>query len=64
MIGTQELGQAACRACLEMETGRVHLGGCPPKPPTDPDVPVKEASGSSCRGFVVPRTISGLAVTR
>jgi hypothetical protein len=33
------------------ETGRVDLGGRPPRSPTDPDVPVKEASGSSSHDF-------------
>jgi len=28
-------------AAVGTETGRVDLGGCPPRPPTDPDVPVK-----------------------
>ena len=31
--------------------GRVDLGGRPPRPPTDPDVPVEEASGSSSHDF-------------
>jgi hypothetical protein len=31
--------------------GRVDLGGRPPRPPTDPDLPVKEASGSSSHDF-------------
>ena len=29
------------------ETSRVTPGGCPPRVPTDPDLPVDEASGSS-----------------
>ena len=36
--------------------GRVDLGGCPPRPPTDPDLPVKEASGSSSHDFATPPT--------
>ncbi len=39
-----------------MGMDRVDLGGRPPRPPTDPDVPVEEASGSSRRG-AVPRTV-------
>ena len=31
--------------------------GLPPSAPTDPDVPVKVASGSSRRGLAAPRTI-------
>ena len=36
---------------------RVGLGGFPPRPPTDPDVRVEDASGSSRRRFAVPHTI-------
>ena len=36
---------------------RVGLGGCPPRPPTDPDSRVEDASGSSRRRFAVPHTI-------
>jgi hypothetical protein len=43
--------------------GRVDLGGYPPRSPTDPDLPVEEASGSSRCG-AVPRTIHCLTVTR
>ena len=34
-----------------VEMGRVDLGGRPPRPPTDPDLPVEEASGSSSHDF-------------
>ena len=38
------------------ETGRVTQGGCPPRVPTDPDLPVKGASGSSSHDFATPPT--------
>ena len=36
--------------------GRVARGPCDPGAPTDPDVPVKEASGSSSHDFATPPT--------
>ncbi len=36
---------------LGSSLSRVDLGGRPPRPPTDPDLPVEEASGSSSHDF-------------
>ena len=44
--------------CQGKQMGRVDLGGRPPRPPTDPDVPVEEASGSSrCGSLSLTRSI-------
>ena len=50
------LQASACGTLRSTDAGRVDLGGRPPRPPTDPDLPVEDAAGSSSYDFATPPT--------